>query len=321
VSALTALRRAHRAWSDYWFAGVDARSVGFMRVVLGVLMIWSQLSYLPEFADIIGPEAFIEARNATRTLDWERFDVYSLAETTEQARLIHLSFLLPMALFTLGLGGRFTALVCLAGMVSLHHTNPWMQNGGDRILRVWLMALLLVPCTRALSLDAWLRSRRGKPLLPTVPVTAHRVIQLQTIVIYGMSGLDKAEGSTWRGGTAVYYAMSNLNFNRFPGLLDPILAWRPAQLMMQLSTWVTLAWELLFPVLVLFAPTRLLAILIGLGVHTGIGLFVMVGSFSLGIMWTYLAFLDPDALGRWVGRRADALGIGRNPQSSDRAAS
>ena len=260
MSALTAIRRAHRAWSDYWFGGVDARSVGFMRAVLGVLIIWSQLSYLPEFADIIGPEAFIEARNATRSLDWKRFDVYSLAETTEQARLIHLAFLVPMVLFTLGFGGRFMGLVCLAGMVSLHHTNPWMQNGGDRILRVWIMALMLVPCTRALSIDAWIRARRGHPILPTVPATAHRVIQLQTIIIYGMSGLDKLEGSTWRGGTAVYYAMSNLNFNRFPGLLDPLLAWRPMQFLMQIGTWVTLAWELLFPILVLFAPTRLIAI-------------------------------------------------------------
>ena len=170
------------------------------------------------------------------------------------------------------------------------------------------MALMLVPCTRALSIDAWIRARRGRPILPTVPATAHRVIQLQTIIIYGMSGLDKLEGSTWRSGTAVYYAMSNLNFNRFPGLLDPLLAWRPMQFLMQIGTWVTLAWELLFPILVLFAPTRLIAILIGVGVHTGIGAFVMVGSFSLGIMWTYLAFLDPDALGCWVGRQRARFG-------------
>jgi hypothetical protein len=312
VSALNALRRAHRAWSDYWFAGVDARSVGLMRVLLGILLIWSQLSYLPEFTDIIGPEAFVEARHTTRNFDWKRLNVYAFAETTEQARLIHLAFLAPMVAFTLGLGGRFMGLVSLAGLVSLHHANPWMQNGGDRILRVWVLSLMLVPCTRALSLDAWIRARRGKALIPTVPVTTHRVIQLQTIIIYGMSGLDKAEGSTWREGTAVYYALSNLNFNRIPGLLDGILAWRPAQFMMQLQTWTTLVWELLFPILVLFAPTRLLAVVLGVVVHTGIGALVMVGSFSLAIMWTYLSFLDPATLGAWVGRRVDQL-QGRAP--------
>ncbi|MEC7946807.1 MAG: HTTM domain-containing protein [Myxococcota bacterium] len=307
MPALKAIRTAHRAWSDYWFAGVDARSVGLMRLTLGALLVWSHLAYWPELTELIGPESLVAARNAGSGLDLERLALYELADTVEGVRILHAAFTLPLLAFAAGFGGRLMGLAALAVLVSLHHTNPWMQNGGDRILRVWTLSLLIVPCTRAFSIDAWIRTRRGKPRIPTVPVTAHRMIQLQTIILYGMSGLDKLEGSTWRSGSAVYYSMSNLNFNRFPGLLDPILAWRPAQIAMQFQTWVTLAWELSFPVLILFWPTRMLALAVGVLVHTGIGAFVMVGSFSLAILWTYLAFLDPDRLGAWASRMATRI--------------
>ena len=101
----------------------------------------------------------------------------------------------------------------------------------------------------------------------------------------------------------MYYSLANQNFNRFPGLLEPLLASHPVQFMLQLMTWTTLGWELLFPFLVVFRRTRWLALLIGVGVHAGIGAFVMVGSFSLAIMWTYLSFIEPDQLARFWERR------------------
>ena len=302
MSAVNLLRRAHRAWSDYWFAGIDARSVALMRITLGILLIWGHLAMWPELTQVIGPESLIASVSVGREFNDTRLALYDLAATTGQLHALHAAMLLPLFAFTVGLGGRVSGLLSMAVLMSLHDANPWMQNGGDRLLRVWTLSLLLAPYTRALSVDAWIRRQRGKPIILTVPVTAHRMIQLQTIIIYGMSGLDKMEGSTWRSGSAVYYSLSNLNFNRFPGLLDPILSWRPAQIVMQLQTWVTLGWEFLFPVLILFWPTRILALVVGVVVHVGIGSFVMVGSFSLAILWTYLAFLDPDRLGAWTGR-------------------
>ena len=54
---------------------------------------------------------------------------------------------------------------------------------------------------------------------------------------------------------------------------------------------MTLGWEAAFGLLVLWRPTRIAALAIGVLVHGGIFALMMVGSFSLAMLWCYQAFL------------------------------
>ncbi len=298
---MSRMKRLVAAVDGWWFGPVDARAVGLMRLLLGLLLVWSHLALYPELEHILGPDAYVSVEALTRGYTATRWSFYDAPALP--LPVLHGLATVPLVLFALGLGGRWMGALALVVQVAVHHGNGWMQHGGDRLLRLWTLSLLTVPCTAALSLDAWLLPRVRRL---TVPATAHRLIQLQLCLMYVATGLAKAPGRTWQRGEAVYYAMSSGNFQRAPGLVEPLLASSAGQLVLQLGTWVTLAWELAFPLLVLWWPTRLAALGLGVLVHGGIAATMMVGTFSFAAVWAYLAFLDPDRLGRvvgWVSRR------------------
>jgi hypothetical protein len=284
-------------WNQAWFAPVDARSLGVMRITLALLLILSQLAWIGDLlllsdAGPVTTQTIIDSASYAR---WSFLDGLS----GDALLAAHVLGLLPLLGMLVGWQSRLMTILVLLGQIALHHRAPWLQHGGDRVLRISVLALCFAPSGSALSLDAWLaRRRRGTDACALVPITAHRLVQLQLVIIYLFTGLAKVGGGTWYNGSALYYALSSRTFQRFPNLLDPILSSLPGQLILTGATWLTLAWELGFVVMVLWAPTRRWALIIGLAVHAGIAATMMVGSFSFATAWCYLAFL-PTA---WASR-------------------
>jgi hypothetical protein len=76
----------------------------------------------------------------------------------------------------------------------------------NRAYLVIVLGLLAVsPCGRELSLDAWIRRRRGLPALdPTAPGWPLWLLRFECAAIYGASGLSKLLDPDWFGGTVTW---------------------------------------------------------------------------------------------------------------------
>ena len=76
----------------------------------------------------------------------------------------------------------------------------------NRAYLVIVLALLAVaPCGRELSLDAWIRRRRGRPALDTrAPAWPLWLLRFECAAIYGASGLSKLLDPDWFGGTVTW---------------------------------------------------------------------------------------------------------------------
>jgi hypothetical protein len=75
-------------------------------------------------------------------------------------------------------------------------------------LVIVLAALAIVPCGRELSVDAWLRARRGLPALdPRSPAWPLWLLRFEASVVYGASGLSKLVDGDWFGGTITWHRM------------------------------------------------------------------------------------------------------------------
>ncbi len=76
----------------------------------------------------------------------------------------------------------------------------------NRAYLVIVLGLLAVaPCGRELSLDSWLRRRRGRPaLVLTAPAWPLWLLRFESSAIYGASGLSKLLDPDWFGGTVTW---------------------------------------------------------------------------------------------------------------------
>jgi uncharacterized membrane protein YphA (DoxX/SURF4 family) len=72
-------------------------------------------------------------------------------------------------------------------------------------LVIVLAVLTVAPCGRELSVDAWLRRRRGRPPLDTAaPAWPLWLLRFECAAVYGASGLSKLLDPDWFGGTVTW---------------------------------------------------------------------------------------------------------------------
>jgi vitamin K-dependent gamma-carboxylase len=73
-------------------------------------------------------------------------------------------------------------------------------------LVIVLGVLAVAPCERELSLDSWLRRRRGRAAPdPTAPAWPLWLLRFECSAIYGASGLSKLLDPDWFGGTVTWH--------------------------------------------------------------------------------------------------------------------
>jgi hypothetical protein len=171
-----------------------------------------------------------------------------------------------------------TATVCWACAVSFQNINPWVGNGGDQLRNA---LLLTVAC---IGLVPPFPCGRGRPALaPAWPV---RVMLVQMCCMYFFSAVYKLRWAEWRDGSVMYYVNHNRTWSMCPDLTAALPAW-----LHFFSTWLTLAWELSFPLLVCVRRTR--PVMLGLGVffHVATLVTLEVGSFATYSLVYYVPFV------------------------------
>lgn len=148
-----------------------------------------------------------------------------------------------------------------------------------------LFAFLFAPRPQALSFDSgWKRSPN--------PVPGWWVVLLLTTVwlFYFDSLFYKYVSQIWLSGTAFWYSVGPPPFGTgyFPH-------WLENATLMRLCTYYVLAYETIFP-LILLRPLRLPLCLVGLSLHVGIAIWSPIPFFGFGFCALLLVLLDWDRL-------------------------
>jgi len=140
------------------------------------------------------------------------------------------------------------------------------------------------------SVDAWRRHRHiGAPSSePIYAIAPLRLIRFQIALVYFNAGLWKLLNPLWRNGSAVHYVLETNVYHRFPVLLPATFDW-----VIPVLTYGTLFWEIAFAFLLLFRPTRRVAIALGVLLHAGMLSTIEIGPFHWVMLASYLSFLDP----------------------------
>lgn len=211
----------------------------------------------------------------------------------------YLIFLGLIILFIAGWRTKFITPVLALFYISLVTNSTVLTNGGDTIVRITFVFLIFADLSQRWSLDALRRKRQlrsnpnKQPRIPTWfsnPLHNAAIILCgyQIMVVYVGSGIYKSMGAEWMDGTALYYSMILDVFNVQPLLSQ--LVWQNT-VFVAIGTFLSIWIQLLFPLLVLWRPTRMVALVFLLGMHFGIGLFLGLWPFSIPMMALDLLFV------------------------------
>jgi hypothetical protein len=126
-------------------------------------------------------------------------------------------------------------------------------------------------------------------------------------IIYLWAGLGKIQGTTWWTGEAMWLSAASLEYQSNDLTWIIHLPW-----LAQFITIATWAWEISFCGLIWNHRLRPWVLLVGLGMHWGIGMFMGMWTFAFSMMFLYVAFVEPETFtglyGRWFSLQVESTG-------------
>ena len=315
-----------RLWQGLqnWLTERKHSTIGFsvLRILFGISML---IEIVPSFADrhyLWGAGAWWVEPEASRRGWWEPL---RMIFPKDNALVFDISFFVLIALavlFVVGFQTRFVTPVLLVFWVGLSTNSTLLGNGGDTLMRIVLLFVVFADLSRHFSVDAWMRRRRGDRPSRLGTLVASRMPRqvpswlgawlhntvlilcvFQILLVYLVSSVLKFQGEEWLNGTAIYYALSIDQFHVLPALSQ--LAWQSAPVV-ALATWAALWGQMLFPVLILWKPTRYAAVLVITGMHLSIAILLGLWPFSLAMIALDLLLVRD---GSWyrLARRVDRV--------------
>jgi hypothetical protein len=325
--------RATAMWNLLTGRPVSLYAASVLRIGYGLLYLIFLLREFPHRDEIWGPGSPWTPALAHQLYEqtgW--FSILALSDSRAYFELCYVLALVTSALFMLGWRTRVMSVLFAVVVTSFHARAIFMTDGGDNLILLMALYLVLTACGRRWSLDA--RRNRSKqlpavstrqpPASPlkqqlrdsrTTLVTAvHNcgmfLIAAQVCLLYGSAGLYKVQGSTWGSGTALHYALNLELFRPWPVLSNFV---DEHTLLIAIAGYLTVLLQVAFP-FVLFGRLKYPVLTLLLGMHIGIAVLMGLPLFSGAMIVADAVFL-PDRfytflphLGRRVVRRRDGSG-------------
>ncbi|MEO7902881.1 MAG: DCC1-like thiol-disulfide oxidoreductase family protein [Capsulimonas sp.] len=288
-----------RDWRRFWFRPTPSGPLGLFRIVMGLLVLVNACILFPERGVWFSEHGVLTSNEAA---------IYQ-ANYTSGPRVIHLLrnagdewltaffviFILASICMTVGLWTRPSIFLVALGLNAIHNRNPIVNTtGGDCVMLVMTIYLMLAPSDASCSLDRlWrvLKGREGR-IAPRVTPWAQRIMQLQLSLVYACTFIGKVQGKAWANGTAIYYLLHLPEFYRFP---TPRI-FSENMLMINVMTYSALGIEMTLAWLVWVPRLRLYVLAAGVLLHLSIEYTMNIPLFSFLMIASYIPFLTQDDL-------------------------
>ncbi|MEU0344968.1 HTTM domain-containing protein [Streptomyces bobili] len=304
--------RIGAAWDLLTGRPVSLYAASVLRIGYGLLYLVFLLREFPYRAQIWGPDSPWTPALAQQLFEqtgWK--SVLTLSDDRAYFEFCYVLALVTSALFMLGWRTRVTSVLFAVLVASFHGRAIFMTDGGDNLVLLMALYLVLTACGRRWSLDARRNRlkavRAGSPPEPagslfarqlhdarsTLTTVVHNcgmfVIAAQVCFLYGSAGLYKVQGATWAGGTALHYALSLELFRPWPALSHFVAEYT---LLVAISGYMTVLLQVAFP-FVLFGRLKYPVLVMLLGMHVGIAVLMGLPLFSGAMIIADAVFL-PD---------------------------
>jgi Vitamin K-dependent gamma-carboxylase len=297
--------RVAEGWNAFWYTPVDPTLLGLIRIMTGLMLLYTHAVWGLALNEFFGPDAWISRELVdvvfTGNYTYPNHFAYSIWWLIPP-RFIWPAYAVMMvilALFTVGLWTRITSILSLLVVISFVNRVPEALFGLDKLNVILTFYLTVGPSGSALSLDRWLARLRGRVAATAQPSVAAnfalRLIQVHMCIVYFFAGISKLRGSPWWNGEAMWMAFGNLEYQSADMTW---LAWHPW--LVHFLTHFAACWEISFCVLIWVPLLRPLVLASSVVMHLGIGACLGLWTFSLIMLVGCASFLPPEGVARLV---------------------
>ncbi|MGW2996680.1 HTTM domain-containing protein [Streptomyces sp. NPDC001193] len=333
------LDRIGTLWALLTDRPVSLYAASVLRIGYGLLYLVYLLREFPHRDEIWGPGSPWTPALARQLFDQTGWNsILILSDNRAYFELCYVMALVTSALFMLGWRARAVSVLFAVVVASFHARSIFMTDGGDNLILLMALYLVLTSCGGCWSLDAHRNrlkaARAGDVPEPVRSFSAQRlhearttlttvvhncgmlVIAAQVCFLYGSAGLYKVQGPTWGGGTALHYALNLELFQPWPALSHLVDGY---PIVIAIASYVTVLLQVAFP-FVLFGRLKYPVLTMLLGMHIGIAVFLGLPLFSGAMIIADAVFL-PDRFYAFLPRlwRRATRRTGARPPASDRA--
>jgi hypothetical protein len=223
-------------------------------------------------------------------------------------------------LYMFGIGRIYVAIVFHLLCRLLSEINYLYSNGGDNILLFVSLYMIFVDSYNHLALNP--TEKKSNTLTNYLSNLGAYAIMIHLCVIYFVSSMHKIHADVWFNGVATYYIM---NLERYNSPINQYFF--KNGFVIGLTTYFTIAFELLFPILVWNKNLRKICLVAGLFMHLGIYFTMMIYDFEILFIMTYGFFVSELAWERFIARflykpiaKYELFNIAKQPAHSSYAA-
>jgi hypothetical protein len=280
------------AWNRFWFNEIPPHVYALLRILFGVLGLLALLA-VSDVTTFWAPDGLVPGAGQD---SWRSKLPGGIGGYVFGAALLS-ALLASHVAMIVGYRSRVAVTLCFFANLVQSQWNGLPLSGAHQVTRMVLFGLLWADTGAVWSVDA----RRRDGSTPTAPIWPLRLIQFQIAIVYLSTGIWKVANTDWQTGTALLSVLNHNAFRRFPGGLPASM--EPLAIV---GTYVTVIWELAFPVLLVNRITRRLVLALGVAMHLGMWLTLEIGPFSPVMLASYCAFLDPNRVAAFAWRPARA---------------
>jgi len=313
------LTKAMDLWNFIWFQEKNTVPLEVIRMGLGFLMFFNYGMYDPvDIIALYGDSGLLSRDVVPEMSQFTRFSIFIFFEQSWQLIAFHYFFVILCFCFFIGWQTRWIKWLVLIGHLGYMNRNGFAAYGVDAVLVTLLLLLCIAPIGSALSLDRMRRVRKykkqhGIDACLSLPVSQYgfacqRLMQVQMVVIYFSSGIEKLRGDMWWAGEAPWVAMVNNSTAFFPLGFFANHFW-----VVNIMAFGTLFIEISYAFLIWGTKTRPYLLIAALMLHLGIAIFLGMYYFAAVMAVGHLVFMRRhwyiqagqwwrDNMGSWVPR-------------------
>ena len=232
-----------RAWLDFWFSPASPRPLAVVRMLTGLLGLLLAGSYAADLERWFGPGGMLPADAVAEWSPRSGWSLFALATTPALLWTLFAALLLSLAGVMVGFVSQAACLVAAVLWAGLLQRGPMLAGPADDCLAVLLWCLALGPCGATLSIDRFLRDRRGlsPPADSPWASVSLGLLRIHASVITLAILLSQLKGDVWWDGTAAWWLAS-----RPSQLLDLTAVYRRSEYVMNLVSHAIVGFELVF---------------------------------------------------------------------------